>query len=116
MCERVGTEGGFLVPEVLRSQVLFYMMTAIVRPQATVLPMSSLRLPVPVLDNPTQSGTTQALGGLTFWFAEEGAAIGNSPGFRAGCAGGAEAGRVLMRCRTNSRMTRRGRSGISSPG
>ena len=31
-----------------------------------VLPMSSLRLPVPILDNPTPGSSAQALGGLTF--------------------------------------------------
>ena len=89
--ERVGSEGGFLVPEVLRSQVLFYMATAAaVRPQAMVLPMSSLRLPVPILDNPSQAGTTQALGGLTFSTTEEGSAIANStPSF----------GRVVLEAR-----------------
>ena len=58
MGERVPAEGGFLVPEVLRSQVMSYITPAIVRPRATVLPMGSLRLPVPILDNPSQSGTT----------------------------------------------------------
>jgi HK97 family phage major capsid protein len=82
MGERVGTEGGFLVPERLRAQVLSYMAAAVVRPQAMVLPMSSLRLPVPILDNPSQASSTQVLGGLTFSFTEEGAAITNStPGF-----------------------------------
>ena len=88
--ERVGSEGGFLVPEVLRSQVMSYMTPAIVRPRATVLPMSSLKLPVPVLDNPSQSGTTQALGGLSFSFAEEGAALtATAPSF----------GRVVLEAR-----------------
>lgn len=82
MGERVGTEGGFLVPERLRAQVLSYMAAAVVRPQAMVLPMSTLRLPVPILDNPSQASSAQALGGLTFSFTEEGAAIANStPGF-----------------------------------
>jgi len=75
MGERIPSEGGFLVPEILRSQVMAYMTPAIVRPRATVLPMSSLRLPVPVLDNPTQASSTQVLGGLTFSFTEEGSAI-----------------------------------------
>ena len=78
MGERVGSEGGFLVPEILRAQVLAYMTPAIVRPRAQVLPMSSLRLPVLTLDNPTQASGTQVLGGLTFSFAEEGAAIANT--------------------------------------
>jgi HK97 family phage major capsid protein len=90
MGERVGTEGGFLVPEVLRSQVMAYMTPAIIRPRAMVLPMSSLRLPIPVLDNPTQASSTQALGGLTFSFAEEGAALTSSaPSF----------GRVVLEAR-----------------
>lgn len=73
--ERIPAEGGFLVPEYLRSQVLAYMTTAIVRPQAMVLPMASLRISVPNLDNPGQADGAQALGGMTFAWAEEAAAI-----------------------------------------
>src|SRR5580698_5986492 len=58
--ERVPSEGGFLVPENLRSQVLSYITPAIMRPRAMVLPMSTLRLPVPTLDNPSQASGTQA--------------------------------------------------------
>ena len=76
--ERIPAEGGFLVPEVLRSQVLSYMTAAIIRPQAMVLPMGSLRLAVPTLDNPTQASSTQALGGLTFAFTAEGASVTTS--------------------------------------
>jgi HK97 family phage major capsid protein len=80
--ERIPAEGGFLVPEFLRSQVLAYMTRAIVRPQAMVLPMTSLRMPVPLLDNPSQASGGQALGGLTFAATEEGAAIaGSTSGF-----------------------------------
>jgi HK97 family phage major capsid protein len=90
MSERVPSEGGFLVPEVLRAQVLAYMTPAIVRPRAQVLPMSSLRLPIPTLDNPSQAGGAGVLGGLTFSFAEEGAAIANTtPAF----------GRVVLEAR-----------------
>ena len=82
MGERVPTEGGFLVPEILRSQVMAYMTGAIVRPRATVYPMSSLRLPIPFLDNSSQASSAQALGGMTFAFAEEGSAIAtSSPNF-----------------------------------
>jgi HK97 family phage major capsid protein len=88
--ERVPAEGGFLVPEILRAQVLAYMTRAIVRPRAQVLPMSSLRLPVPVLDNPSQSGGAGVLGGLTFSFTEEGAQIAaTTPAF----------GRVVLEAR-----------------
>lgn len=75
MSERVPSQGGFLVPENLRSQVLAYMTTAVMRPEAMVLPMSSLRLPIPTLDNPTQQSGAQALGGLTFSIVGEGAQI-----------------------------------------
>lgn len=82
MTERIPAEGGFLVPELLRSQVMSYMTPAIVRSRATVLPMTSLRMPVPILDNPSQNSAAQALGGLTFALTEEGAAIASStPGF-----------------------------------
>jgi HK97 family phage major capsid protein len=82
MGERVGSEGGFLIPEQLRSQVMAYITPAIVRPRAMVLPMGASRLAVPTLDNPTQAGGAQALGGLTFSFAEDGASIPSStPGF-----------------------------------
>jgi Phage capsid family len=73
--ERLPGQGGFLVPEALRSQVLALMTAAIVRPRAMVLPMGAERLVVPTLDNLTQASSTQALGGLTFAWAEEGAGI-----------------------------------------
>jgi HK97 family phage major capsid protein len=73
--ERVPAEGGFLVPERLRSQVLAYMTAGIVRPRSTYVPMDSLRVPVPLLDNPSQASGGQALGGLTFALVEEGAPI-----------------------------------------
>jgi HK97 family phage major capsid protein len=75
LSERVPAEGGFLVPERLRSQVLNYMMGSIIRPRCTVLTLDSERVPVPLLDNPSQASGAQALGGLTFSFTEEGAAI-----------------------------------------
>lgn len=76
--ERVPSEGGFLVPEQLRAQVMSYITPAIVRPRAMVLPMGSLRLDVPVLDNPSQASGAQALGGLTFAFTENNALIPSS--------------------------------------
>lgn len=80
--ERTGSGGGFLVPEMLRSQVMAYLAPALVRPRAMVLPMGSLRLGVPYVDNPSQQSGKQALGGLTFSFTEDGAAITPSvPGF-----------------------------------
>ena len=75
MSERVGSEGGFLVPERLRSQVLSYMTAAIVRPRSIYVPMDSERVPVPLLDNPSQASSAQALGGMTFSYVQEGAAF-----------------------------------------
>jgi len=90
MGERVGSEGGFLVPEVLRSEVMAYMTAAIVRPRATVYPMASLRLPIPFLDNASQASGNEALGGMAFATTEEGAAITTSaPNF----------GRVVLEAR-----------------
>lgn len=80
--ERVPSQGAFLVPEQLRSQVMAYMTPAAVRPRAMVLPMGSLRLGVPYVDNPSQQSGKQALGGLTFSFTDDGAQIPSSaPGF-----------------------------------
>jgi HK97 family phage major capsid protein len=76
--ERVPSEGGFLVPEQLRAQVMAYIAPAIIRPRAMVLPMAAYRLDVPVLDNPSQASGRQALGGLTFSFTEDGAPIASS--------------------------------------
>jgi hypothetical protein len=73
--ERIPSEGGFLVPERLRDEVLSYMTGAVIRPRATYVPMDSLRVPIPLLDNPTQADGAQALGGMTFSLVEEGATI-----------------------------------------
>lgn len=80
--ERTPDEGGFLVPEGLRAQVLSYIAPAVVRPRAMILPMGAYRLHVPLVDNPSQASGGQALGGLTFSFTEDGASIPSStPGF-----------------------------------
>jgi HK97 family phage major capsid protein len=80
--ERTGAGGGFLVPEGLRASVMAYVTPAVVRPRALVLPMSTYKLRVPVVDNPSQAGGAQALGGLTFSFTEQNQPIAASaPGF-----------------------------------
>jgi len=76
--ERNPSEGGFLVPEQLRASVLSYVTPAVVRPSAMVLPMASAYLSIPVLDNPSQASGSQALGGLTFSFTDDGDAIPSS--------------------------------------
>lgn len=82
MTERVGSEGGYLLPETLRAQVMSYMTTAIVRPQATVIEMDAYRVGIPLLDNPSQASGKQVLGGLTFSLVEAGETIpATNPGF-----------------------------------
>jgi HK97 family phage major capsid protein len=80
--ERTGAGGGFLVPEGLRASVMSYITPAVIRPRALVLPMSTYKLRVPVVDNPSQASGAQALGGLTFSFTEQNQQIASSnPGF-----------------------------------
>jgi HK97 family phage major capsid protein len=70
----VPSEGGFLLPETLRSDLLATSLeSSIVRPRATVLPMSSLRLGVPSVDETTHQGSV--LGGITAFWTEESASI-----------------------------------------
>jgi HK97 family phage major capsid protein len=73
--ERIPAEGGFLVPERLRAEVLSYMTSAVIRPRALPVVMDSLTVPIPILDNPSQGSSAQALGGLTFAWTAQGAAI-----------------------------------------
>jgi HK97 family phage major capsid protein len=75
MTETIPSGGGFLVPEILRTQVLSYMTSAVIRPRSLLIPMTSLREPIPYLDSESQASSAQALGGLTFAWTEEGAAI-----------------------------------------
>lgn len=80
--EEIPSEGGFLVPEGLRAQVMAYITPAVIRPRALVLPMGAYRLGVPYLANPSQASGAQALGGLTFSFTGDGDSIpASAPGF-----------------------------------
>jgi predicted phage gp36 major capsid-like protein len=82
LTERIPSEGGFLVPERLRIEVLSYMTGALIRPRATYVPMDSLRVPIPLLDNLSQANGAQALGGMTFSLVEEGTPIpASAPAF-----------------------------------
>jgi HK97 family phage major capsid protein len=73
----VPADGGFLIPEVMRSQLMEVALeTAIVRPRATVIPMDTLRVPLPTVDD--TSHVTSVLGGLTFYWTEEAAALTES--------------------------------------
>ncbi|MFE7973002.1 phage major capsid protein [Streptomyces shenzhenensis] len=74
-------DGGFLVPETLRSQLLqLALEKAVVRPLATVVPMESARVPFPMIDTTTNAGSV--FGGMVAYWGEEGAAFKDaSPSF-----------------------------------
>lgn len=66
-----GADGGFLVPEVTRSELLRSALdVAIVRPRARVLPMTSKQVAVPTIDETDRSAS--AYGGVvTYWAGDE---------------------------------------------
>jgi HK97 family phage major capsid protein len=77
--ERIPSEGGFLVPEEFRSDILqLALETALVRPKATVVPMSSLTLSYPCIDD--TSHVSNVYGGITGYWVEEGGTIPESTG------------------------------------
>lgn len=70
----VPSEGGFLVPETLRAELLRVALeTSIVRPRARVIPMETLRVPFPAID--TTSNVSSVFGGIVGYWTEEGAAL-----------------------------------------
>lgn len=70
--ERVGADGGFLVPEEFRAELLrLSLESAVVRPRARVVPMSAATLRFPAIDSTTNAGSV--LGGITVYRTEEGA-------------------------------------------
>ncbi len=70
----VPSDGGFLIPENLRSELLRVSLeTAIVRPRARVIPMETLRVPFPTIDSTTNVGSVH--GGIVAYWTEEGAAL-----------------------------------------
>jgi HK97 family phage major capsid protein len=73
----VPSSGGFLIPEELRSEILQVALeTAVVRPRATVIPMSSARVPIPMIDD--TSHQSSILGGVVGYWTEEAAALTES--------------------------------------
>lgn len=77
MAERVPSEGGFLVPENLRSEMLALSLEEeVMRPEATVIPMDSLRVPLPSIDD--TSHTSNVFGGVSAAWTAEGAALSTS--------------------------------------
>lgn len=70
----VPADGGFLIPETLRSELLSLSLeSAIVRPRARVIPMESLRVPIPMVDATTNA--TSVFGGIVAYWTEEGASL-----------------------------------------
>jgi HK97 family phage major capsid protein len=70
-------DGGFLVPETLRSQLLqIALEQSVVRPLATVVPMDSARVPMPIIDSTSNKGSVY--GGMIAYWGEEGAMLQDS--------------------------------------
>lgn len=66
--------GGFLIPETLRSEILSVALeSAVVRSRARVIPMESLRVPIPSIDS--TSNVSSVFGGIVAYWTEEGAAL-----------------------------------------
>jgi len=80
-------DGGFLVPETLRSSLLqLALEKSVVRPLATVVPMDSARVPFPMIDTTTNAGSV--FGGMVAYWGEEGALLQDSnPKFGRGGGG-----------------------------
>jgi HK97 family phage major capsid protein len=75
----VPADGGFLVPESLRSDLMQATVAeSLVRPLATVIPMETPRVGIPYVENTSEVGGTFA--GLTFYWTEEGAALTETQG------------------------------------
>lgn len=70
-------DGGFLVPETLRSNLQqIALEDSIVRPRATVVPMDSARVPMPMIDSSTNQGSV--FGGMVAYWGEESAMLVDS--------------------------------------
>jgi len=70
----VPSEGGFLIPETLRSEILRVSLeTSIVRPRARVVPMETLRVPFPAID--ATSNASSVYGGIVGYWTEEGGTL-----------------------------------------
>lgn len=89
MSSLVPSDGGFLIPEILRAELLRVALeTAVVRSRARVIPMDSLRVPFPIIDSTTNVGSVY--GGIVgYWTEEAGAATASNNKF----------GRVVLEAR-----------------
>lgn len=69
--------GGFLIPEIMRSELLeLALEDSIVRSRATVIPMNTLRVPIPTVDD--TSHVSSLFGGVVYYWTEESAALTES--------------------------------------
>lgn len=69
--EKIPSDGGFLVPEEFRSEILSVALeSAVVRPRANVVPMAGLKLKYPAIDFTTEVG--EVFGGMQFAWLDEG--------------------------------------------
>lgn len=77
----VPSDGGFLVPEMLRAELLRVANEmAVVRSRARVVPMESLTVPYPMIDS--TSNATSVYGGVTgYWTEEGGTLVDSAPTF-----------------------------------
>jgi len=77
--EKVPSDGGFLVPEEFRAELLrLSLESAVVRPRARVVPMGSATLRFPAID--TTSNASSVFGGIIVYRTEEGAELAESSG------------------------------------
>jgi HK97 family phage major capsid protein len=73
----VPADGGFLIPETLRSEILQVALeSSIVRSRAQVIPMETLRVPIPMIDD--TSHASSVFGGIVAYWTEEAASITES--------------------------------------
>ncbi|GAA2673813.1 hypothetical protein GCM10010400_39920 [Streptomyces aculeolatus] len=73
----IPADGGFLIPEYLRSELLRVALeTSVVRSRARVVPMETLTVPYPMLDS--TSNASSVYGGVTAFWTEEGAELAES--------------------------------------
>lgn len=77
----IPSDGGFLIPEILRSELLRVPMEqGVVRSRARVVPMESLMVPYPMIDS--TSNATSVHGGITgYWTEEAGTLTDSAPKF-----------------------------------
>lgn len=73
----VPSDGGFLIPEVLRSELLRVALEmSVVRSRARVIPMETLSVPMPTIDSTSNASSVH--GGLVGYWTEEGGALTES--------------------------------------